>query len=162
MHVIKNLNINSKLFSKEVKNPNFLISLGDKLCFHVVPCSCDSSLIFVIPTLLWNCSSPSQVKGSIPQSFTAPYWSEMNHSPKLSVFAVDLKGAYATGFPCKSPCCRQGKLRGIRLTVVSAIVLGSLGLLFSLFGNNTQRGKCSDVQVPICGSIWQAAEVRLM
>lgn len=86
----------------------------------------------------------------------------MNHSPKLSVFTVDLKGAYATGFPCKSPRCRQGKLRGIRLTVVSAIILGSLRLLFSLFGNNTWGESVVMLQVPIWGDIWQDAEMRLM
>lgn len=48
VHVMKNLNINSKLFSREVKNPNCLISIGNMLSFHVVPRLRDSLLLFVL------------------------------------------------------------------------------------------------------------------
>lgn len=137
MHVIKNLNINSKLFSREVKiqTASFpletcWVSMWFPTCVTHCWCLCYSHLALKqFSTFSGEEIHPTALYGSILE------WDESF----LSVFTVDLKGTYATGLPWKSPCWRQVKLRGKSFTVVFAIILVRLELQFSVCWNNTRR-----------------------
>lgn len=138
MHVITNLNIKSKLFSMEVKiqTASFpletsWVSTWFPTCTTHCWCLCYSHLASKqFPTFSGEGIHPTALYRSILE------WDESF----VSVFTADLKGTYATGFPWKSPCRKQVKLRGKNVTVVFAIILMRLGLQFSFCGNNTWRG----------------------
>lgn len=128
MHVVKNLNIKSKHLVRKWKSkqPHFHwrhveFPCGSPLLWLICWCSCYSHLALKhFPTFSGEGIRPTALYGSIlkqDESF-------------LSVFTVDLKGTYATGFPWKSPWWRQVKLRGKSFTVVFAIILMRLGLHF--------------------------------
>lgn len=128
MDVVKNLNIKSKHLVRKWKSkqPHFHwkhveFPCGSPLLWLICWCSCYSHLALKhFPTFSGEGIHPTVLYGSILK------WDESF----LSVFTVDLKGTYATGFPWKSPWWKQVKLRGKSFTVVFAIILMRLQLHF--------------------------------
>lgn len=116
VHVMKNLNINSKLFSREVKiqTASFpletcWVSMWFPACVTHCCCLCYSHLALKpFPTFSGEGIHPTVLYRSILE------WDESF----LSVFTADLKGTYATAFSWKSPRWRQVKLRGKSFAVV--------------------------------------------
>lgn len=114
MHLTKNLN----------RNLNFLVGKWKSKLplphFHWrhVEFPCGSSLawliagVCVIPIWLWKGSPPSQVKGFIPQSFTDPYWSEMNH---FCLFSVLTWRTPTQQVPMEKSMLETGKVTGEKL-----------------------------------------------